>query len=82
MEERSRAGRWARSGSEPGTARSALTFRIVLSAVGLVIWTTAAIVLASADAPTLVVVVAALVAVIALVDLLVVVRRKARGEPG
>jgi hypothetical protein len=71
-----------RSGSEPATARSALTFRIVLASIGLVVWGTAAVVFALGDWPVAFVVVAAAGAVIALLDLVVVARRKARGEPG
>jgi len=71
-----------RSGSEPATARSALTFRIVLASIGLVLWGPAAVLLALGDWPVAFVVVAAAGAAIALVDLIVVVRRKARGEPG
>jgi uncharacterized membrane protein len=71
-----------RSGSEPATARSALTFRIVLASIGLVLWGPAAVALALGDWPVAFVVVAAAGAVIALVDLIVVARRKARGEPG
>lgn len=71
-----------RSGSEPATARSALTFRIVLASVGLVVWTAAAVVFAVRDSPVWLIVVAAVVAAVALVDLVVVVRRKVRGEPG
>jgi ABC-type bacteriocin/lantibiotic exporter with double-glycine peptidase domain len=71
-----------RSGTEPSTARSALTFRIVLSVVGLLVWAAAAIVFALLDWPVVLVVIAGIVAMVALVDLVVVVRRKARGEPG
>jgi hypothetical protein len=71
-----------RSGMEPASARSALTFRIVLASVGLVLWGPAAVLLALGDWPVVFVVIAAAGAVIALVDLVVVSRRKARGEPG
>lgn len=71
-----------RSGSEPATARSALTFRIVLASIGLLLWGPAAVLLALGDWPVAFVVVAAVGAVIAAIDLVVVVRRKAHGEPG
>jgi membrane protein implicated in regulation of membrane protease activity len=63
-------------------ARSALTLRLVLAGFGLVACAVAAVLLAGADAPVAVVVVFAVLAVVALVDLVVVVRRKLRGEPG
>ena len=71
-----------RTGSEPATARSALTFRLVLAAIGLVLWGGGAVLLALSDAPVLLVVIAAAGALIAVVDLIVVARRKAHGEPG
>ena len=61
-----------RSGSEPATARSALTFRIVLASVGLVVWGAAAVVFALGRLAGAFVVVAAAGAVIAVVDLVVV----------
>lgn len=63
-------------------ARSALTLRLVLAAFGLVVCAAAALLLAAAGAPGFFVVAAAVLAVIAAVDLVVVGRRKARGEPG
>jgi hypothetical protein len=71
-----------RSGSEPATARSALTFRMVLAFIGLVLWGGAAVVFALGDWPVAFVVIAAVGAAVALADLVVVARRKARGEPG
>lgn len=63
-------------------ALSALTLRLVLAAFGLVVCTGLAIAFYLADAPVLLWAGAAVLAVIALVDLIVVARRKARGEPG
>ena len=63
-------------------ARSALTLRAVLATFGLVVCGVGAVLLATADAPVWMVGVAALLALVALVDLAVVLRRKARGEPG
>jgi hypothetical protein len=70
------------TGSEPATALSALTFRLVLASIGLVLWGGGAVLLALRGAPALLIVVAAVGAVVALVDLVVIARRKARGEPG
>jgi hypothetical protein len=70
------------TGSEPATALSALTFRLVLAGIGAVLWGGGAILLARRGAPVLLVVVAALGAVVALIDLVIVARRKARGERG
>lgn len=63
-------------------ARSALTLRIVLATFGLLACTAGAVVLWAADVPVVFPVLAALFAVVAVVDLVVVVRRKRRGEPG
>jgi Family of unknown function (DUF6343) len=62
-------------------ARSALTLRLVLAAFGLVFCGVTAVIAARADLPVLAVLLGVL-AVIALIDLIVVARRKARGEPG
>jgi hypothetical protein len=62
-------------------ARSALTLRLVLAAFGLVFCAVAAVFAAAADVDWLAWVLAVL-AVVAAVDLVVVARRKARGEPG
>jgi Family of unknown function (DUF6343) len=70
------------TGSEPATALSALTFRLVLASIGAVLWGGGAVLLALRGAPLLLVVVAAVGAAVAVVDLVVVARRKARGEPG
>ena len=63
-------------------ARSALTLRLWLALFGLVSCTAFAIWLAVLRAPLALVVVLALLAVVALVDIGVIVRRKRRGEPG
>jgi hypothetical protein len=62
-------------------ARSALTLRLVLAAFGLVFCGVTAVIAARADLTVLAVLLGVL-AVIALIDLIVVARRKARGEPG
>jgi hypothetical protein len=63
-------------------ARSALTLRLWLALFGLVTCTGFSIWLAVLRAPAALVVVLALLAVVALVDIGVIVRRKRRGEPG
>src|SRR4051794_9656808 len=63
-------------------ARSALTLRLWLALFGLVSCMALAIWLAWLGAPTALVVVLVLFAVVALVDIGVIVRRKRRGEPG
>jgi len=63
-------------------ASSALTLRLWLALFGLVSCTALSIWLASLGAPAAVVVVLVLLAVVALVDIAVIVRRKRRGEPG
>lgn len=66
-----------------GAARSALTLRLVLAAFGLVVCTVFAVLaFAAADVPVVFPVVLLVLAAVALVDLVVVARRKARGEPG
>ncbi len=62
-------------------ARSALTLRIVLATFGLVVCATGAVALLVADAPTAFVAIAAVFALVALVDLGVVIRRKLNSEP-
>lgn len=71
------AGLW---GAAP--ARSALTLRLVLAAFGLVVCAVGAVAFALAGVPWSVWGVLALLALVALVDIGVVARRKARGEPG
>jgi hypothetical protein len=63
-------------------ARSALTLRIVLATFGLVVCATGAVALWVADAPAAYPSIAAMFALVALVDLGVVIRRKLNGEPG
>ena len=63
-------------------ARSALTLRIVLAASGLVACATGAVALWVAGAPAAFSVIAAIFALVGLVDLVVVIRRKLNGEPG
>jgi hypothetical protein len=69
---------WA--GAPP--ARSALTLRLVLAVIGLVMAVGGAILLAVADAPVGFVVFMCLAAAVLLVDIIVISYRKHRGEPG
>jgi membrane protein implicated in regulation of membrane protease activity len=63
-------------------AQSALTLRLVLAGFGLVVCVAGGIVLLVAGVPVWIAVVLFVLAGVALVDLAVVARRKARGEPG
>jgi hypothetical protein len=63
-------------------ARIALTLRIVLASFGLLVCAAAAVVLWLTDTPVVYPILAVLFALMALVDLVVVIRRKRRGEPG
>ena len=63
-------------------AQSALTLRLVLAAFGLVFCLVAGVLWLMADIPAWPGVVLLVLAAVAAVDLVVVVRRKARGEPG
>jgi heme A synthase len=63
-------------------AQSALTLRLVLAGFGLVVCLAGGIVLLVAGVPVWIAVVLFALAAVALVDLVVVARRKARGEPG
>lgn len=63
-------------------AHSALTLRLVLSVFGLLVSAGLAVWLAAADAPVPLVLVLGGLAAVAVVDLVVVIRRKRRGEPG
>jgi Flp pilus assembly protein TadB len=63
-------------------AQSALTLRLVLAAFGVVVCVAGGIVLLAAGVPVVVAVVLFVLGAVALVDLVVVARRKARGEPG
>jgi Flp pilus assembly protein TadB len=63
-------------------AQSALTLRLVLAGFGLVVCVAGGIVLLAAHVPVWIAVVLFVLAAVALVDLVVVARRKVRGEPG
>ncbi|MCV2490751.1 DUF6343 family protein [Geodermatophilus sp. YIM 151500] len=63
-------------------AQSALTLRLVLAAFGLVFCTVAGFIMLGTALPVVFPVVLFVLAAIAAVDLGVVARRKARGEPG
>jgi len=63
-------------------AQSALTLRLVLAAFGLVVCVAGGVVVLAAGAPVWFAVVLFVLAAVALVDLVVVARRKLRGEPG
>lgn len=66
----------------PPEPRSALTLRLILAAFGLVVCGAAAITFALLDLPLVVIVFAALLAVVAAVDIAIIIRRKLHGEPG
>jgi type IV secretory pathway VirB2 component (pilin) len=59
-----------------------LTLRLVLAAFGLVVCTGAALAFGYFGLPAALIVIAALAAVVAAVDLVVVIRRKVHGEAG
>jgi len=63
-------------------AQSALTLRLVLAAFGLAVCVAGGIVVLAAGAPLWFAVVLFVLGAVALVDLVVVARRKLRGEPG
>jgi hypothetical protein len=64
-------------------ARSALTLRLILAVFGLIVCTVGGIVLLGFDAvPVALPIVLFVLAAIAAVDIVVIARRKARGEPG
>ncbi len=63
-------------------ASSALTLRLWLAVFGLMVCTALAISLYLFDVPSGFVVVLAVLAVTALIDIAVIMRRKRRGEPG
>jgi hypothetical protein len=63
-------------------ARSALTLRLVLAVFGLVVCIAGGVAFLVAGAPVWVAVALFVLAAVALVDLVVVARRKLRGEPG
>ena len=64
------------------SARSALTLRLMLAAFGLVLCTVLGVLALGSDVSRAFAVVLFVLAAIALVDLVVVARRKLRGEPG
>ena len=63
-------------------AHSALTLRLLLAVFGLVVCTTGGILSLRVGVPVWLAVVLFVLAAVALVDIVVVARRKARGEPG
>jgi Flp pilus assembly protein TadB len=63
-------------------AQSALTLRLVLAVFGLVVCVAGGILFLAARLPVWSAVVLFVLGAVALVDLVVIVRRKARGEPG
>ena len=63
-------------------AQSALTLRFLLAVFGLVVCTTGGILFLRVGVPVWLAVVLFVLAAVALVDIVVVARRKARGEPG
>ena len=63
-------------------AQSALTLRLVLAVIGLVFAVAGIVAFLVVEAPAWVLVLFALVAGTAIVDIVVVARRKHRGEPG
>ena len=64
-----------------GPVRSALTLRLVLAAFGLVFCGVAAVITA-VTGPVWLAVVFAVLAVVAVIDIVVIAGRKRRGEPG
>ncbi len=63
-------------------AQSALTLRLVLAAFGLVVCVVSGVLLLRTELPTWPAVLLLVLGAVALVDLVVVARRKLRGEPG
>ena len=74
----------ARTLTEGGAAnaRSALTLRLVLAGFGLVLCAVLGVLALASDVSPVFAVVLFVLAAVALVDLVVVARRKLRGEPG
>jgi membrane protein YdbS with pleckstrin-like domain len=66
----------------PPPPRSALTLRLVLAIFGLLISCVAVVLFAVQDLPPAPIAIAAALAVVAAVDLVIVIRRKMHGEPG
>ena len=63
-------------------AQSALTLRLVLATFGLVVCVAGGVIFLAAGLPVWAAVVLFVLGAVALVDIGVIVRRKARGEPG
>jgi hypothetical protein len=63
-------------------AQSALTLRLALAVFGLVVCVGGGLVWLATDFPAWPAVVLFVLAIVTVVDLVVIVRRKARGEPG
>jgi Flp pilus assembly protein TadB len=63
-------------------ARSALTLRLVLAVFGLLVCVGGGIAVLAVGAPAWAAVVLFVLAAVALIDMVVIIRRKARGEPG
>jgi hypothetical protein len=63
-------------------AQSALTLRLVLAGFGLVVCIAGGIIFLTAGLPAWAAVALFLFGAVALVDIVVILRRKARGEPG
>ena len=63
-------------------AQSALTLRLVLAAFGFVVSLAGGIVWLAAGLPVAAAVLLFVLAAVAAVDLVIIIRRKARGEPG
>jgi Flp pilus assembly protein TadB len=63
-------------------ARSALTLRLVLAVFGLLVCLGGGVAVLAVGAPAWAAVVLFVLAAVALIDMVVIIRRKARGEPG
>jgi Family of unknown function (DUF6343) len=63
-------------------AQSALTLRLALAVFGLIVCTVGGLVLLATPLPVWLAVVLFVLAAVAVVDIVVIIRRKARGEPG
>jgi Flp pilus assembly protein TadB len=63
-------------------ARSALTLRLVLAVFGLLVCVGGGVAVLAVGAPVWAAVVLFVLAAVALIDMVVIIRRKARGEPG
>lgn len=63
-------------------AQSALTLRLILAVFGLIVCVAGGVALLLFHVPAFLPVLLFVLAVVALIDIVVIVRRKARGEPG